>query len=155
MDGISLSWRLLPQSLVDRHAIHDRVIVRGDGADREFRFLHQDARPVLPVWVNRELRIVSWGHPRRESRLPRAKAVPVESVREGMWLGARPEEVEIPASFGWDQGVWFRIREGIQGILVRDEENTPVVYMLTEPATHYYQVMTRNRRMPVLCRERI
>jgi hypothetical protein len=29
------------------------------------------------------------------------------------------------------------------------------VYMLTEPASHYYQIMTRNDRMPVLIGERI
>jgi hypothetical protein len=30
-----------------------------------------------------------------------------------------------------------------------------VAYMLCEPASHYYQVMTRSPRMPVLIDERI
>ena len=67
----------------------------------------------------------------------------------------RPEPVDIPANFGWDKGVWYRITEGVRGIIVRDESNNQIVYMLTEPASHYYQVMTRNKRMPVLCGERI
>jgi hypothetical protein len=33
----------------------------------------------------------------------------------------------------------------MRGILVQDH-----VYMLTEPASHYYEVMTRHDRMPVL-----
>ena len=34
MDGVSLSWRLLPQALVERHRLQDRDISRGDGADK-------------------------------------------------------------------------------------------------------------------------
>jgi hypothetical protein len=56
---------------------------------------------------------------------------------------------------GLENGVWFRIREGIRGVLVRDENEVDVVYMVCEPATHYYEVMTRSKRMPVLIGERI
>ena len=35
-------------------------------------------------------------------------------------------------------------------VVVRDEQGSPVVYVLCEPATHYYQVMTRSPWMPVL-----
>jgi hypothetical protein len=38
---------------------------------------------------------------------------------------------------------------------VRDEQGRPRVYMLTETASHYYQVMTRSDRMPVPTGERI
>ncbi|MGE3408247.1 MAG: hypothetical protein AB7I37_15625 [Pirellulales bacterium] len=155
MDGISLSWRSLPQALIDRHALHDRVIVRSDEADREIRFLYRDVRPLLPVWVGDELNVVSWGRPKRGSKLPRARVVAQETIQAGIWLNVRPEPVDIPASFGWDRGVWYRIKEGVRGILVRDEAKNPVVYLLTEPASHYYQVMTRNSRMPVLVGERI
>jgi hypothetical protein len=37
-------------------------------------------------------------------------------------------------------------------LLVKDE---PAVYVLCEPATRYYRVMTRSERMPVLIGERI
>ena len=52
-------------------------------------------------------------------------------------------------------GVWFRIQQGIRGLLVPDERGLAVVYMICEPASHYYQVMTRSRRMPVLIEQRI
>ena len=137
MDGISLSWRSLPQMLIDRHALLDRVIVRSDDADREFRFLYRDTRPLLPVWVGSELTIFSWGHPRRRSKLPRTSAITQEAFQAGVWLGVHPEPVDIPANFGWDKGVWYRIKEGIRGILVADESNNQIVYILTEPASHY------------------
>jgi hypothetical protein len=155
MDGISLSWRSLPQALIDQHDLLDRVIVRSDEADREIRFLYRDVRPLLPVWVGNELNILSWGHPRRKSKLPRTKAVAQETIQTGIWQDVHPELVDIPANFGWDKGVWYRITEGVRGIIVRDESNNQIVYILTEPASHYYQVMTRNNRMPVLCGERI
>jgi hypothetical protein len=56
---------------------------------------------------------------------------------------------------GVDRGVWFAIREGVRGVVVRDEKGRDVVYDLVEPASHYYQVMTRSVWMPVLVGERI
>jgi hypothetical protein len=47
------------------------------------------------------------------------------------------------------------IHVGIRGILVPDERGVAVVYMLCEPASHHYQVMTQSRRMPVLIDQRI
>src|SRR5262249_44864501 len=66
-----------------------------------------------------------------------------------------PELVDIPACFAWDKGVWYQVREGVRGILVWDGEERACVYMLTEQASHYYQVMTRNERMPVFLGRRI
>jgi hypothetical protein len=37
---------------------------------------------------------------------------------------------------------------------VQVEAGLDVVYMLCEPASHYFQVMTRSHRMPVLVDER-
>ena len=51
--------------------------------------------------------------------------------------------------------MWFRVREGVRGVLVRDERGQPVVYVLVEPASHYYQVMTRSGWMPALVGELI
>jgi hypothetical protein len=67
--------------------------------------------------------------------------------------GAVP--VVIPATMGLDRGVWFRVREGVRGVVARDESGRPVVYVLVEPASHYYQVMTRSEWMPSLVGERI
>jgi hypothetical protein len=37
---------------------------------------------------------------------------------------------------------------------VRDEWGLPVVYVVCEPSSHYYQVMTRSPWIPVLVGER-
>ena len=57
----------------------------------------------------------------------------------------------VPASYGLDgRGVWYLIRQGVRGLLVPDEWGCAVAYLICEPSTHYYQVMTGSRRMPVL-----
>ncbi len=63
--------------------------------------------------------------------------------------------MDIPATLGFERGVWFRVRQGIRGLLVPDEQGVAVAYMVCEPASHYYRVMTRSDRMPVLIEERI
>ncbi len=97
-----------------------------------------------------------WGNGRGESRfLPRTGWTWLLTIQEGYWRGLNPIPVDIPASLGLDRGVWYRIRQGIRGLLVPDERGNAVVYMICEPASHYYQVMTRSNRMPVLIEERI
>jgi hypothetical protein len=43
----------------------------------------------------------------------------------------------------------------MRGLLVPDERGIAVCYMICEPASHYYRIMTRSDRMPVLIDERI
>jgi hypothetical protein len=50
---------------------------------------------------------------------------------------------------------WIAVRQGVQGLLVRDAAGMPVVNALCEPASHYYEVMTRSKWAPVLVGERI
>ena len=76
-------------------------------------------------------------------------------LQDGGWRGSGAIPVDIPATFGLERGVWYRIRQGIRGLLVPDERGIAVAYMICEPATHYYHVMTRSPRMPVLIEERI
>jgi hypothetical protein len=58
--------------------------------------------------------------------------------------------LQIPADFGCDSGVWFDVREGIEGIVIRGKTG-PEVYLLTQPASHYYEVMcARAEVMPCL-----
>lgn len=153
--GISISGRDFPVALIEQHALHDRVVVRQEGADRELRFLFRDPRPVLPAWHGEQLGIYAWGSKGRRSKLSRTGWARREELETGAWSELRPELVDIPAMFGLDRGVWFQIREGVRGILVVDELRQPHVYMLTEPASHYYKVMTRNDRMPVFIGSRI
>ena len=67
----------------------------------------------------------------------------------------RAAEVVIPAALGLDRGVGFQVREGVRGLAVHDEQGQPVVYVLCEPASHYYRIMTRSDWMPVLVGETI
>lgn len=139
MDGIALAWSDVPLELIEQHGlarlVHDR------GGEREMRFLRRARHPLLPVWHDGQLNIVTWG--RRGGGLTWQR-----TVDDGVWIGA--ELVEIRASAGCDRGVWYSIRQGVRGLLVGRE-----AYVIVEPASHYYHVMTRSDRMPVLIGERI
>jgi hypothetical protein len=50
-------------------------------------------------------------------------------------------------------GVWYRVKQGVRGVLVRTRGGEPVVYLVCEPSTRYYRVMTRAEWMPVLIDE--
>jgi len=76
-------------------------------------------------------------------------------VESGYWSECGAEPVDIPAVLGLDNGVWYGIREGMRGVRVRDENGVEWVYVVCEPASHYYGVMTRSTWMPVLIGERI
>lgn len=113
--------------------------------------MFRDPRPQLPVYRDGKLVFARWGNGRGQSRLlPRTGWTWLSTVREGGWRGIGAIPVEIPASFGLERGIWFRIEQGIRGILVPDERDLAVVYMLCEPSSHYFRIMTRSDRMPVL-----
>jgi hypothetical protein len=63
--------------------------------------------------------------------------------------------VDVPAALGLDGGVWYAVRQGARGVLVRDEGQRERVYLVCEPASQYYGVMTRSDWMPVLIGEHI
>lgn len=150
--GIALGWRELPELLIARYQLNRRRISRADGTEPEFRFMFRSPRPVLPVWRDSQLMICTWGA-RLPVRLPRTGWAEQEWLEQ--WGNLNPEPVDIPANFGLDRGIWYQIKQGIRGILVLDQAKEPHVYLLTEPSSHYYQVMTRSPRMPVLIEERI
>ncbi len=152
--GIALAWSELPTELIGQHGLERRVHERG--GEREVRFYFRDRSPRLPIWRDGQLGLARWGNGRGESRfLPRTGWTWLSTVQEGYWRELGPIAVDIPATIGLERGVWYRIRQGIRGILVPDERGHAVVYMICEPASHYYQVMTRSNRMPVLIEERI
>ena len=147
--GIALPIDALPEELVKRYP--HRVATREPEATGELRFTFRDPVAELPVWHGNQLEVLAWGNrDDRTSRLPRTGWCRQESLEEGRWSWLQPEMVEIPAALGLEKGVWFLITEGIRGVLVHDEHGRPHVYMLTQPASHYYQIMTRHNRMPVL-----
>jgi len=152
--GISLSCTELSLELIARHGLDRRVHARG--GEKEIQFLFRDRDPRLPVWQDGQLQIMRWGNSRGQSKLlPRTGWTWQETIDSGGWKNLEAVPVDIPASLGFERGVWFRIRQGIRGLLVPDEHNDHVVYMICEPSTHYYRVMTRSSRMPLLIDEQI
>jgi hypothetical protein len=152
--GIALAYSGLPVELIARHGLRRRVHDRG--GEPEVQFLLHAAERVLPVWLDGRLQIVRWGNRRGQSRgLPCTAWTRRETVEAGGWGDREVVRVVIPATMGLDGGIWYRVREGVRGLLVRDNRGAPAVYVLVEPASHYYAVMTRSAWMPVLVNERI
>jgi hypothetical protein len=133
-------------------SLAERIHVRG--GEHEVRFYWRAVPALLPVWWAGRLQVVRWGNrDRAERRLPPTGWTWRETVEAGRWSALEPAPVDIPAVYGYMGGVWFRVKQGMKGLLVRDRGGNPVVYMVCEPATRYYQVMTRSAWMPVLISE--
>lgn len=150
--GIALAWSELPTDLIGRYPLRRRTHERG--GEPEVRFLFEDREPLLPVWHESQLLIVPWGNARGQSRfLPRGGWVWREELESGVWRNTDAARVVIPATLGLEKGVWFRIRQGVHGLIARDEKKLFHAYMLCDESTHYYRVMTRSDRMPLLVEE--
>ena len=87
--------------------------------------------------------------------MPRTGWTWLSTIDEGGWQNSRAIPVDIPVTLALERGIWYRVRQGVRGLLVPDERGIAVAYMICEPSSHYYQVMTRSDRMPVLIQERI
>ena len=118
--GIALAWSELPTDVIGRHGLERRAHDRG--GEREVRFLQRDRLPRLPVWRDGRLQIVRWGNSRGQSRyLPRTCWTWMETINQGGWRGLDAVAVDIPATLALERGVWFRVRQGLRGLLVPDE----------------------------------
>jgi hypothetical protein len=151
--GIAIPKTEIPDVLMDRYRLRSRITSRG--GDQELRFLVGDKPRVLPTWVNNQLIVLPWGNQNTRSRLPRTGFLTEESLESGQLEWMKPEHAIIPAAAGIDNGRWYQIQDGITGVIVSDEINRMHVYMLTEPASHYYRIMTGSDRMPVLVRQQL
>ena len=152
--GIALAASELPLELLQQPRVQRRLFSRG--GEPEVRFFFRDPERLLPIIHAGALRLVRWGARRSESAvLPPTGWTWLASVEGGQWGASEVEPVVIAATMGVEKGIWFRVRQGIRGLLVRDERGVESAYMLCEPASHYFQVMTRSERMPVLVGERI
>lgn len=137
---------LVVQSLVER--VHDR------GGEREVRFDWRCRPALLPVWWEGKLQVLRWGNRDRSDRqLPPTGWTWRESVDAGKWAGVRLVPVEVPARYALMNGVWFKVTRGVRGLAVVPPAGEPVVYLVCEPSTRYYRVMTRAEWMPVLVGE--
>src|SRR5687767_11615995 len=113
--GIALAWGELPLALVEKYRLEERAHERG--GEREVRFLFRAVPRWLPVWYEGELRLVAWGCRRGESTwLPSTGWTWKSSVEAGRWRECRAEPVDIPATMGLENGVWYHIRQGLRGL---------------------------------------
>src|SRR5690349_17337183 len=145
--AIALSTTELPLALMRQNRLTERIHSR-EGHE-EFQF-HWYATPtVLPVWFDGTLEVLPWGSKLRRGPLPYGGCLSVEEIKAGAIAGSRPEQVVIPANLAFQNGVWFVVNEGIQGVTI-ETRGGRVVYMLTEPASNYYRNMTeQSPMMPV------
>jgi hypothetical protein len=150
--AIALAYSELPLSLLEAHGLEDRVHDRG--GEKEVRFYWQAHPALLPVWCHGRLQIVRWGNKDRvERKLPPTGWTWQETIEAGTWSALEPEPVVVPATFGLMNGVWYKVKQGMQGLLVHDRAGAPVVFVVCQPSTRYYQVMTRADWMPLLVDE--
>ena len=151
MTGLAFPCADLPETFVARQRalFVCRWYARGQG-DAEYRFNYHDRFPCLPLWHEGQLLLARWGNGTGLSaHLPHSGWTWSESLAE-KWAHVDTTAVVIPARLGFAGGVWYPIFEGVQGLLVTDEKGPPVVFVLVQPASHYYQVMTRCSWMPLL-----
>jgi len=143
--GIAVPIHEIPEAMVCKHRLADRIAQRENGAGREIQFMYRHARRLLPVYIDNQLRILEWGNRSGNGPLPVGGWCHREWIESGHWQGLQPQQAMILASMAVELGVWYQVKQGIQCVVVRNH-----AYMLTEPATHYYRIMTRSNRMPVL-----
>ncbi len=121
--------------------------------EQEIRFYYRDPNPRIPAWVDGKLGIYEWGNrDRSDTRLPKTGWCRDESLfnKESKWMQYAPRKVEIPAIYGWENNHWFKIDQGIVGVLVLDEDGKQHIYMVTEPASIWYKGVLEKERMPRL-----
>src|SRR5262245_42427307 len=153
--GVALPWSSLPTHFLAQASVRRRRYRRAEGCP-ECRFLLSDRERLLPVLVEGELRLLPWGSRRGDrSWLPCTAWAWMDSIEKGMWAHLCPEPAVVPASYALDRGVWFHVTEGLKAIVVQGREDNPVAYLIVEPASHYYRVMTRSRWMPSLVNQTI
>ncbi len=153
--GVSIDWREFLDWHIERYRLAWRSLTRMEQAEREYLFLYKQHPRELPVWCDGELIIAEWGAKNRATRLPSSGWCPQEVLESGVWGEWRPLLGEIPAMYAYDGNVWFQVPKGIRAVVLCDQKNGKHVYVLTQPSTHYYEVMTRQDRMPVFIGEQI
>lgn len=125
-------------------AMHNLAIT-GD----EVRVYFAKPHAVLPIFLNGRNILLPWGN-RENPSLPRTGFCKLESLQAGKWQWLKPEPVNILASSALTNGVWFQVKQGIQGLIIKNPAGHELCYMLTQTSTHYFRTMTGAERMPVL-----
>ncbi len=115
----------------------------------EVRIYFAKQGALLPVLMNGQNQLVGWGN-KENLKIPKTGFCKIESFETGKWAWLHPIPVNIIASSALVNGVWFQVKQGIQGLIIKSELGTRHCYMLTQPSTHYFKTMTGAERMPLL-----
>lgn len=153
--GITVSRHAVPDELIKQYNLEERFMQRSEHAGKEILFMQRHRHPLLPVHYQGQTRIMPWGNRRRNVKVPLAWSCELSAIESGSWSHFSPEPVEVPATFGLERGVWYQVPQGIRGVVIHDQHDHPYVYLLLEPASHYYQVMTGYHLEPVFLGEQI
>lgn len=113
------------------------------GKNGLIRMSVNDRDPKLGIRTCNGPRYVLWGYSKNF-------CLKKESLVSGYLCHIQSKPVEIIANRALVNGIWFQIKKGIRGILILDGKGSKRVLILTEPSTHYFKIMTRADRMPVL-----
>jgi hypothetical protein len=138
--AVALPVSELPEIVMSQltERVHNR------GGEREVRFDWRNRPALLPVWWEGRLQVLHWGNrDRADRKLPPTGWTWQASVEAGKWVGMRPVPVEVLARYALKNGVWYKATRGVQGLVIVTPTGEPVVYLLCEPSTRYYRVMTR------------
>jgi hypothetical protein len=158
LQGVALAKSLVPVQFAEKHGLASRLVNRGGEA--EYQFLWSADTRMLPIWDGDQhrgssLRLVSWSCRRPDSRwLPLGPCTTLETVESGSWKPFRPRRVEIPATVVLEGGIWALVQQGLHGLLVKDERDVERLYVICEPSSYYFRVMTRAAWMPLMIGER-
>src|SRR5688572_1764828 len=107
--AVALAASELPVELVEAGGLSSRLHDRG--GEREVRFYWRARPALLPVWWNGRLHVVRWGNrDRSERKLPPTGWTWRATVEAGRWSALEPEPVDVPATYGFAGGVWFRLK---------------------------------------------
>jgi hypothetical protein len=147
LSGVALPVDSIPLDVLQLHQLGRRIHDRQGVLD--VQFLSRDHECVLPVVLNGALAVLRWGNRRRECRaLPPTLWTSTATIAAGRWGHTDPEDCLIPAALGLDGGIWFPTGAGIRGLVVTDEQGRRRVYVVVEPASRYFAVMTKSRWQP-------
>lgn len=135
--GVAIAFSEAPASFAETHIkrVHERE------GTWELQFHWWESPTVLPVQYEGELRLLPWGSKHRRSRLPFGPWIAEHFIADGALAQFSPEPVVIPANLGFDRGTWFVIEQGIQGVVLPEVREGPIVYIVTRPSTNYYRNM--------------
>jgi hypothetical protein len=147
--SIALAVSEVPSAVLHQPEIARRIVERGGLA--EVRFWVRDPKPILPVLFQGQFLLPRWGSDYRHgSPCPTTGWIWRKELDRIAAAGLEIHPVMIPANAACENGIWYRVREGIEGALVYDALGQAMTYMLVDTASHYYQTMTRSTREPIL-----